>query len=115
MPAATTATTTRASGLRLRAGPGGGADGGTVNPGAPVAPPAFSSGGSGVPWVSSADIKQSPPSTKQNYSSYKAKRFKNDSQFEISVKRPITSNIPSAIIKAPLATSIACMCERKRL
>ena len=31
---------------------------------------------------------------------HKAKRFRNESQFEIKVKRPITSNTPSAISKA---------------
>jgi hypothetical protein len=47
--------------------------------------------------------------------SYKANRFRNDSQFEIRVKRPITSKMPSAIKRPPLATSRACMYERKRL
>src|SRR5260370_42643080 len=46
---------------------------------------------------------------------YRAKRFRNENQFEIRVKRPRTSKTPSAINKPPLATSRACICERKRL
>src|SRR5215469_15453916 len=46
---------------------------------------------------------------------HSAKRFRNESQLEISVKRPITSSTPSAISSPPEATSRACICERKRL
>jgi len=50
-----------------------------------------------------------------NQRSYKANRFRTESQFEIRVKRPSTSSTPSAISNPPEATSTACMCERKRL
>jgi hypothetical protein len=46
---------------------------------------------------------------------YNANRFKNENQFEINVNLPSTSNTPNAINSPPLATSKACMCERKRL
>src|SRR6266536_449089 len=90
MPAATKATKTSARGLRPLGWPGGGAGARAEAPSSPALPSPASGCGSGVPLDSSiSDIKQS--------SDYKAKRFRNDSQLEISEKRPITSNTPSAI------------------
>src|SRR5215469_665514 len=94
--------------------PFGGAGGGTGTGGSVAGAANFS--GSGLltgcsdcakSFCSYIDIKAIPH--------YKANRFKNDNQLEISVNRPITSSTPRAINNPPEATSSACMCERKRL
>src|SRR5271165_3682740 len=122
MAATTKATTTNASGLRPFCGSGGA--GATGASGAPQAGQFEGLGigpgsGTGRPYPApqiwhpcgsccgvSCDISGVDMNSSLNYN---AKRFKNDSQLEISVKRPITSRIPSAIITPPEKTSSACI------
>src|ERR1700757_5444463 len=104
MAAATAATKTSASGLRFVPGAGGGVWTGGLPKSLASTAGGLLLGGWGF---STEDIDPVPH--------HKAKRFRNDNQLEIRVKRPMTSRMPSAISKPPLATSRACICERKRL